>query len=84
MDQRQTQMKLHRLHENIETDLLSNSGIKSMLKPSSKQYWQKDGGETDTKPTKPQSGTQGGHFDALIEGNPRLKAYFGGSLLRAI
>jgi hypothetical protein len=78
-------MKLHKLHETIETDLLNNSGIKSMLKPVSKQYYLKDGGKTDTKPPKPQSGPyQGGHFDALIEGNPRLKKYFGGSFLRAI
>ena len=56
-----------------------------MLKPVSKQYYLKDRGKTDTKPPKPQSGPyQGGHFDALIEGNPRLKKYFGGSFLRAI
>ena len=85
MAQRQTAMKLRKLHEDIGAMLLGNAAIKGMLHPLNKQYWSKDTNKTDTKPPKPQSGPyQGGHYDALIEGNPRLKKYFGGSFTKSI
>jgi len=81
-------MKLNKIYNSnvTQSSLLSNAAIKSMLKPLSKQYMWKDFGKTENRPPPPQGGpySGGGHYDAAIEGKPRLKKYFGGLLARSI
>lgn len=82
-------MKLDKLHKAspLEATLLKNVAIKSMLKPMvGRTHWWKDFDkfEKQPPPPSPQGPYAGGHYDALIKGNPRLEKYFGGPSLGPI
>lgn len=79
-------MKLGNLHQAspLEAALLSNVAVKSMLQPLvGRTYWWKDFDKFEKQPPPPSKGGvySGGHYDALIKGNPRLDKYFGGPSL---
>lgn len=76
-------MKLDRLHKAtpLEVALGKNVAVKSMLKPLlGRKYWWKDFNKFKTMPPPAQNNGpyEGGHYDALVKGNPRLEKYFGG------
>ena len=75
-------MKLNVLHTYSPLELSLKSINSKLFKHQ--QYMWKDTGGTSLQPPIPQASLQGGHYDAYIEGKPRLKKYFGGSFLKAI
>lgn len=77
-------MKLDELHQisALEASLLGNVAVKTMLKPiGGRHYYWKNFEKIEQQPEPMVGGggrLHGGHYDAAIEGKPRLKKYFGG------
>jgi hypothetical protein len=63
-----------------------NNLQKQITKRPQLQYIHKNIGmnKITNQPPPPNNVGPGGHYDAYIEGKPRLKKYFGGSFLPAI
>ena len=81
-------MRLTELHQTSPIDMVlkSNATVKSMLQPMNRTYWWKSFDKNQKQPPPPDKGGayQGGHYDAIIKGNPRLEKYFGGPSLQQI
>ena len=75
-------MKLDKLKSPVEVALASNTALKSMLMPmGGRSYYWKNFDRVESQPEPLAGGggrLHGGHYDAAIEGKPRLKKYFGG------
>lgn len=82
-------MKLAEIHKStpLELTLAKNGAIKSMLMPlTGRSYYWKNFNTTKSQPPPPdtQGPVSGGHYDALIKGDPRKEKYFGGPSLGPI